>query len=809
MPAVSGSIPNLINGVSQQAPAMRLASQAELSRNYYPTVVDGNTKRPRTDLNAELANLPADAFTHFILRDQTEKYVCAIYTNGTIRVWDFEGDEKTVTNNGTDYLAGLVAAKEDLRALTVADHTFVVNRRRVVAQGAATEPTRPHEAMVHVLAGNYGKDYTIYINNTLEARVRTPNGGVATDAPYVDTARIAEALRELLDDGSITWISNSVSVGTPGHAGASSQSDGGGFTTPPWSLARYNATIYIANSTTDFTIRTEDGYSGRAMKEVKKTAAKFSDLPLYGHDGFVVRVRGSENNVTDDYWVKFEKQNQENGAGIWKECVAPGSVLGLDADTMPHQLRREEDGTFTFGPAEWGDRKCGDEETVPDPSFVGQAIEDILFHKNRLGLMSKENVVLSEHGAFYNFFRTTLTALLDTDPIDTAASHVKISLLRHAVPYQKELILWSDETQFVFSGRELLTPKTASADPVTELDSHPRIRPLVVGANIYFVADKGEWSSVFEYFLDKALEAADYDDVTGHVPAYIPAGARHMFASSTLNLVGVTTDGDPDAIFLYSFYWNGQEKLQSAWVQWDFPGASEVLNATFDRNLLRLLVRRGSMVYLETVNCERKATDAGVNYLTYLDRHVYLDDGTYNAGTGRTTFTLPYTVPVGLKCVTGPGDIQAGVELSPYSAASTSVVFEGDLTDQPVHFGVPYESRYRFSTFFHRDERGQQALQDGRTQVLHLSIAYTRTNYFRVEVTCAGRAMRTYPFAAPMVSDPATVLGTFGLRDGRLSVPIMSRNDRVTIDLVNDTWLPCAFTGAKWTGTWTPNSKEL
>jgi hypothetical protein len=808
MPATTGVIPNLMNGVSQQAPALRLPSQAELSRNFYPNVVDGNSKRPRTDHLAPLANLPADAFTHFILRDQDEKYVVAILTNGTIRVWDFEGDEKEVNDESDGYLDGITSAKDDIRALTVADHTFVTNKKKVVAAGSTTEPTRPYEAIFHVLAGNYGRDYTVYINNTLEALVRTPNGGTATDAPYVDTARIAEALRELLDDGSIVWIAGSFSDGRPGQNGASSQSGGGGFNVSPWSLARYNATVYLANATTDFTIRTEDGYSGRAMKEVKKEVAKFSDLPVYCHDGFVVRVKGSENNVTDDYWVKFDKENDENGAGVWKECVAPGTVLGLAANTMPHILVRESDGTFTFKAATWEDRKCGDGDTVPDPSFVGQTVEDLLFHRNRLGLMSKENVILSEHGKFYNFFRTTLTALLDTDPIDTAASHVKISLLRHAVPYQKELILFSDETQFVFAGNELLTPKTASADPVTELDSHPRIRPLVVGSNVYFVAEKGDWASVFEYFLDKALETADFDEVTGHVPAYIPAGVRFMAASSTLNLVAVTTEGDPDSIFLYSFYWNGQEKLQSAWVVWDFPEASEIVNIVFDRNQLRALVRRGSMVFLESINCDRKATDDDATWSARLDRHVILEDGVYDSNTGLTTFTLPYNATELLRCVTAPGGaVPAGVELDPTSTAMDEVVLDGDWSSQPIHFGIVYESRYRFSPFFHREEN-QQAVVAGRTQIYHLTVAYTRTAYFRVEVTCDGRAMRSYPFVAAIAGNPATPLGNMNMLDGKLTVPIMSRNDRVVIDLVNDSWHPCAFTGARWTGVHS-SSKEL
>ena len=46
MPLVSTSIPNLINGVSQQPPALRLSSQAEAVVNCVPSAVEGLKKRP-------------------------------------------------------------------------------------------------------------------------------------------------------------------------------------------------------------------------------------------------------------------------------------------------------------------------------------------------------------------------------------------------------------------------------------------------------------------------------------------------------------------------------------------------------------------------------------------------------------------------------------------------------------------------------------------------------------------------------------------------------------------------------------------
>ena len=46
MGLVSKSIPNFINGVSQQPPSLRLESQGEVQENGLSDVVDGLKKRP-------------------------------------------------------------------------------------------------------------------------------------------------------------------------------------------------------------------------------------------------------------------------------------------------------------------------------------------------------------------------------------------------------------------------------------------------------------------------------------------------------------------------------------------------------------------------------------------------------------------------------------------------------------------------------------------------------------------------------------------------------------------------------------------
>ena len=107
MPLISSSIPNLINGVSQQPAALRLASQAESVVNCMPSPVEGLKKRPPMNHVKKLFAGSAGTtrpFVHVVDRDGTTQYL-VIIQDGAIKVYDLDGTEKTViTPDGTSYL---------------------------------------------------------------------------------------------------------------------------------------------------------------------------------------------------------------------------------------------------------------------------------------------------------------------------------------------------------------------------------------------------------------------------------------------------------------------------------------------------------------------------------------------------------------------------------------------------------------------------------------------------------------------------------------------------------------------------------
>ena len=171
--------------------------------------------------------------------------------------------------------------------------------------------------------------------------------------------------------------------------------------------------------------------------------------------------------------------------GQWEETVEPGITFKFNYDTMPHVLIRQADGNFRFARVDgdtytlsgvtytlpkWGERTVGDLDSAPNPSFIDNKINNVFFFRNRLGFLTDDNVVLTRVSEFFNFFPETVLSVIDSDPIDVGASHTKVAILKHAVTMGEQLVLFSDQTQFVLtSSSDALTPKTANAVSYTHL----------------------------------------------------------------------------------------------------------------------------------------------------------------------------------------------------------------------------------------------------------------------------------------------------------------------------------------------------
>jgi hypothetical protein len=773
---ITSAIPNLINGVSQQPDTLRLASQAEEQINFLPSVSDGLTRRPGSRHMAKISTAQwTDAFLHTINRDSAEKYVVAV-RGGQIKVFDaLTGVEKTVNApSGWGYLAG--GAKEDYRAVTVADYTFIINRDKTVAMDVTLSPLRPNTSLAYFRGGNYSRTYTVAITGVTNGygSYTTPDGSVAAHAADARTTVLAN--RVMLN----------FAVNGPNAATAA------GYT-----VSQFSDILQISrNDQNAFTITTSDDVGGTNLVPIGRSIQRFSDLPKNGVEGFHTEIVGDNQSGFDNYYVKYT-------GGVWKETLKGGEKYRLSAATMPHVLVREGDGTFTFRPATWAERKVGDAEKIPEPSFVGRKISDVFFYRNRLGLLSDENVILSKQGEFFDFFRDTATTVLDTDPIDIAVSTTKVSLLNHALPFNETLLLFSDGAQFVMGGGDILTAATAFVSQSTEFESLPGVRPVGAGQNVYFPVQRGSFTGVREYFVAENTEQNDALDITSHCPRYIPAGLTKLAATTSEDVLVGITPVTPNTLWVYRYFSGDEGKLQSAWSRWNFAADVTLLSCDFVENYLFLVISRSDGTFLERVDIESGAVDDGASFHYHVDSGVYLTGGVYDAVNQWTTYTLPYATsePLWVIQMSTP----EGLAVLHTRPTTTTVRIAGDWTAKTLFCGVKFESFYRFSTFYIRESSaggGTSAATAGRLQVRRLSINYAKSGYFKVVTTPLGRDPSYREFTARQLGTLSAELATVQLSDGRFSCPVMSRNTTVTVDIISDSFLPAAFTSAEWEATY-------
>ena len=702
MPLISSSIPNLINGVSQQPAALRLASQCEQMVNCTPSPVEGLRKRPPAQHIAKLFNGSAGAgrpFTTIVDRDGSIKYLVLIQDNA-IKVFGLDGSTKTVsTPDGTSYLDITGEPSSTFRTASIADYTFIVNREKTVAMSATTSPTWGTKSMVFIRSAEYATTYSITVNSTTVSYTTLPAGGKRLSATYSRSSNTVTvtATAHGLSTGDLVDMSFSSGSGTAGTytitvtgANTFTYADPVGGTTsgnctvvhePNYSPSTVEIAAALRNALaaalpsgwtftngtghyvvritkndgTDYTLSATDTKTGLATVSIKGTIDSISDLPTTAEHGFIVKIAGAAATGADDYYVKFVTNAGSGfGLGIWQETVAPGIQYLFDAATMPHVLIRNNDGTFTFQKFTWSGRVAGDAITAPEPSFVGSKIQNVNLFRNRLVLLADENVITSAADSYDRFWPESVQTVVDSDPIDLSTGSRKINFLMASLAFSNVLLLFSRHGQFrLDSGSSIgqaLSPKTASVTQITAFEMGDVVDPVIVGRTMYFSVPKGEYSGLREFFLPDASGPVPIsEEVSSSVPRFLPTNLCSLVATAAEESVFAVSKDQPRRIYAYKFFFQDDKKLQSAWGYWETNAGKSIIGIDLVDTDLYLVVQYSNGVYLEKIVTHAETVDAGTSVEMLVDRKATEASCSVALTTPsgldvQSTITLPYPI---------------------------------------------------------------------------------------------------------------------------------------------------------------------
>ena len=817
MAVVSRAIPTLLRGISQAADSTKQADHADIQDNANSNPVQGLVKRSGTQFITNLSSSTVgNVHIQTINRDTTERYI-AIFSNGNVKVYELDGTEKTVNKpDGTAYL-NTSTPRTQIKTVTIADFTFVVNTSIQTAMDTSLSAGNITQAIVFV---NQVSDKTTYSV--------TVDGVTVTDDTSSDstlsTTQVATDLQSGLNSGLT------------------------GFT-----IARNGPVIHIKkNDGSNFSIDGNDTQGNTQLTIVKDSVQRFTDLPTVSPNGYVVEVKGDESTNFDNYYVKFVTNN--GGAfeeGQWEESVEAGIEFKFNYATMPHVLIRQADGNFRFARVDgdtytlsgvtytlpkWGQRTVGDTDSAPNPSFIGNKINNVFFFRNRLGFLSDDNVVLSRVSEFFSFFPETVLSVIDSDPIDVAASHTKVAILKHAVTMGEQLILFSDQTQFVLSSSaDNLTPKTANVLVATEFESSDLAQPVGSGSSIYYLTNKGAFAGVREYITQEDIAIKDASNITIHVPRLIPSNIFKLAVSTNEDVLVLVGTDNPNKLYINRWlYGDNFQKILNSWATFTLNPAKSIKNIDFIGTDLFMVIEEANGTSLEKLPFEAEFKEPNAEFEFHLD-HKVTEATTgvsvaYNATNDVTTFTMPYRLNGTMSVI---GRYLAANETSTYvdtrgntialkagqlvqttntsNGSTTTITANGDYRNSKFIIGEPYIMHYRFSQQRMTEGGANNAgeIVSGRLQLHHFYIKFEDTGFFQVEVTPENRDTSVHKFTGRLLGAASATVGQINLETGTFRVPIMSRADRVDIDVKNDTFLPTQLSSAEYEAMFHMRSRRV
>lgn len=799
---VQGSLGRQIQGISQQPPAVRLDGQCTAMVNMVPDVVNGTQSRMGTTHIAKVLDAGTDdmATHHYRRGEGDEEYFFTLKKGQVPEIFDKHGRKCNVNSQDAPmtYLNEVVNPREDVQFMTIADVTFMLNRRKVVRSRDERSPNVGATALVFCAYGQYGTKYQIIINGAVAAEYRTKDGGSADHVETIRTEVIAEQLFVKLQQWS----------------GVSA-----------YDVYRMGTTIVITSKSgdTNFTVNTEDGAKGKDLVAIKYKVSSTDLLPSKAPEGYKVQVWPTGSKPESRYWLQAEKS--EGNLVTWKETIAADVKMGFDKGTMPYIIERTGiiDGVaqFKIRQGDWEDRKVGDDLTNPMPSFIDdevpQTIGGMFMVQNRLCFTAGEAVIASRTSYFFDFFRYTVISALATDPFDIFSDASEVYQLKHAVTLDGATVLFSDKSQFILPGDKPLEKSNALLKPVTTFEVNNKVRPVATGESVMFATNDGAYSGVREFYTDSYSDTKKAQAITSHVNKLIEGNIIGMEASTNVNRLLVTTDKYRNLIYCYDWLWQGTDRVQSAWHVWEWPLGTKVRGTFYSGELLYLLLERGDGVYLEKMDMGDALT-YGLSDRIRMDRQAELIFHHFKEEDEWVSEPLPWkpTNPELLDCILIDGwdSYKGGSFLFRYNSGDNTLTTTFDMHDEnhvkaKVIVGQIYPQEFEPTPVVIRDNQERVSYIDVPVVgLVHLNLDMYPDFSVEVKNVKSGKVRKV--LASNRIGGALNnTVGYVEPREGVFRFPLRAKSTDVTCRIIVESPHTFQLRDIEWEGSYNPTRRRV
>jgi hypothetical protein len=677
MSTSEGSFASLLQGVSQQIARERLPGQLTAQDNMMSDPVSGLRRRPGVEYRttASAHGAPTDAHIKGFFTDigNTSTHVLLNSFSGHVTLLA-AGTYAPLAELQSDYLKASSASR--LRVASVGSELYIANLEKqptaVVAGPSALQQSA--RGFFYIRAGTYSKVYNVTVqapgsNDTHS--YKTPDGTTAGDVDKATPEYIALQLANAVNAISgVTGISASVT-------GAYVYVD----------VTAFNRALTLSSDSGVAFIQT----SGNRFTRLD------TDLPARLPDAANGMIMATGSQRAPTYY------RYDSASFAWVEDGGPGSPSYLT--NMPVSISIVFGVGFAINTANYEGRFAGDDDSNAPPPFLSAPLTGMGSYQNRLVLLCGPMVSMSASNNPRRMFRSTVTSLKDDDPIHIGASGNSSAAYEYALPFQKDLMLFSSRYQaLVPSGNLAVTPRTAAVVITSKYEADTTCEPVTLGRTLMYPFPRSvDFFGLLE-MLPSQYTDSQYisNDSTAHLPKYMAGRCRFAVSSSVANMVMFGPTNEKKALIVHEYFWDGDDKKQQAWHRWTFP--YDVADAYFSGSSIVTLFKSGNTVLYGTLDPRAGSVSNDADRRPFLDFYGYITIAGNAATLPAWTVAFDAAFPTKMDLVDASGPL-AG-EAVGFTASGASITTVRSQVAGRAAFGIPFQSAVSPTSIMIVDENG-------------------------------------------------------------------------------------------------------
>lgn len=555
-------------------------------------------------------------------------------------------------------------------------------------------------------------------------------------------------------------------------------------------------------------LEVDDGGDGSLISAVWQEVAGPDKVSPIHQNNKIVKVRGRNSaeayylravskdpvlaadpnnvNVGEVTWVEGGATLNEIQRGIFPATIV-GNTLHIAADNVLLA-------NLTPGPhPTFSSSTVGDNDTAPQPHFVGRVITYLGTFQNRLLVGCGGVLTVSRTDDYLNFYRSTVLTLPADDPFEMLPQGSEDDTLVHSVLYDQDLVVFGKKRQYRVSGSVPLTPTSANMSVLSNFEGVADCAPVAAGSYIFYAKRGNGYSDVHQMQPGQTENSPESFPASSQLDTYLAGDATELaVATGSPSLLFLRTTGARGSVFTFAYLDKQDGRKLDSWSRWDFnPTLGAVIGTSVVKDGLLVFFARKSLtndaVFVVADLCPTVPT---------LSSRPYLDSNRLIALTGQPASS-----------VDGPS-----VEWAAAFGAGSQRRLSGTLTtnlagflaqypdDQDSLFVGALQSAYFTPTNPYVRDTKDKAILSGRLTVSRIITAFKEATGFRWGISYRDAVTTAGEFNGRTLGAPNNNIGIEPISTGQYNIPIGRETRQYTLTIFARKWYPLTVTALEWVG---------